>query len=98
MRLLPCAVPSYPTNGPTFLDSQIAALIPKSGYSRIFDSSAVVLGGLSCFVYETLPVTAGRTGVRGFAADCGGLICQSPDGSALPFAGGRLTGPCTPVR
>ena len=27
-------IPSYPANGPTFVDSQIAALIPKSGYNR----------------------------------------------------------------
>src|SRR5512145_510523 len=30
-------IPNYPTNAPTFLDSNIGALNPKSGYDRTFN-------------------------------------------------------------
>ena len=29
-------IPNYPTNAPTFLDSQLASLLPKQGYSRSY--------------------------------------------------------------
>ena len=29
-------IPNYPSNSPTFLDSQLTSLLPKSGYSRSF--------------------------------------------------------------
>jgi type IV pilus assembly protein PilA len=95
-----CASASAPVV-PTFLDSQIASLASKGGYNRIFDSSATVPGGragdLSCYVYQTVPLVVGQTGVRGFAADCGGNICMTTDGTIQPFGGGRLTGFCLPL-
>jgi prepilin-type N-terminal cleavage/methylation domain-containing protein len=84
-------------SAPTFLDSQIASLVGKGGYNRTFDQTAVAPRGLSCYVYETLPIALGRTGVRGFAADCDGTICVEPSGIAQPKAAGRLTGPCVPL-
>src|SRR5512135_1286770 len=37
----PSCIPAYPTNAPTFLDSNIAFLLPKSGYNRSFESGPV---------------------------------------------------------
>ena len=95
-----CAAGTAPV-APTYLDSQIASLVTKSGYNRIFDASALVPGGragdLTCYVYQTVPASLGQTGVRGFAADCAGNICMTTDGSVQPFAGGLLTGPCLPL-
>src|SRR5687768_7863294 len=33
-------IPSYPAAAPTFLDSQLTAEVPKSGYDRSFDGTA----------------------------------------------------------
>jgi prepilin-type N-terminal cleavage/methylation domain-containing protein len=38
----PC-IPSTPTTAPTFLDSQLAALLPKGGYNWSMESDPVVL-------------------------------------------------------
>jgi type IV pilus assembly protein PilA len=84
-------IPSYPTNAPTFMDSQIASLNPKSGYSRSWLAGAVLaplpayasptsIGG---YVYSATPVSVGQTGVRGFGADFSGLICYTPSGAAV---------------
>jgi len=83
----PGCIPSYPANGPTFVDSQIASQAPKSGYNRAL-TGPVVPGGLSCFMYHATPTNIGQTGVRGFAGDCSGRICFTPDGTPLgPFIG-----------
>jgi prepilin-type N-terminal cleavage/methylation domain-containing protein len=89
---LPCLVqPSaagcitgYPATAPTFLDSQLSSYLPKSGYARTMDETAVVPLGLSCFVYHATPINIGQTGVRGFAGACSGLICYTPDGTPVP--------------
>jgi len=82
-----------PSNAPTFLDSQIAALIPKGGYTR-----AVVFGppppmfpagsspfSVVGFAYTATPVSIGQTGVRGFAGDASGVVCFSENGTAPPL-------------
>ncbi len=76
-------IPSYPTVAVTFIDSQIASFLPKTGYGRSADETAVVPGGLTCYVYHATPLNVGTTGVRGFAGACSGLVCQTPDGSAV---------------
>jgi type IV pilus assembly protein PilA len=91
-------IPSYPTNAPTFLDSQIAALVPKSGYNRSFDNSAVMPGGLACFTYHATPSTLNQTGVRGFAGDCSGRVCYTNDGSAVPTIAAALDPTCLALR
>jgi prepilin-type N-terminal cleavage/methylation domain-containing protein len=92
-------IPSYPSNAPVFLDSQIAALTAKSGYTRSMDVSAAVPGGLSCYIYGATPIASSQTGVRGFAGDCSGVICSTTDGSAVPVAGpGRMDPTCTPIQ
>jgi prepilin-type N-terminal cleavage/methylation domain-containing protein len=82
-------IPSYPTTAPTFLDSQVASLQPKSGYARSFTAGANPPGlnplasspsSTSGYVYEATPVSQGQTGVRGYGADHSGVICFNPAG------------------
>jgi prepilin-type N-terminal cleavage/methylation domain-containing protein len=100
----PTCIPNYPTNAPTFLDSNISALLPKSGYNRSFESgpkpsplSAVASGtSVSSYAYLASPVNQGQTGVRGFGGDSSGVLCFTANGivpptsgsGALNFAGG----------
>jgi len=93
----PGCIPNYPASAPTFVDSQIGALVPKSGYNRNL-AGPVVPGGLSCFMYHATPTAVGQTGVRGFAGDCSGRICYTPDGTPLaPFIG-PLPGTCQTIQ
>jgi prepilin-type N-terminal cleavage/methylation domain-containing protein len=91
-------LPSYPTNGPTFLDSAVSALVPKSGYARSMDETAAVPGGLSCYVYHATPLNTGQTGVRGFAGDCSGVICFTQTGTNVGTAGGAMVPGCTTIQ
>ena len=88
-------IPNYPSNGPTFLDSQLASLLPKGGYSRSYQGSdtpdvppAVSSPTSSAsYVYWATPAGGAQTGVRGFATDSSGLICYNPDGSEAGTTG-----------
>lgn len=92
-------IPGYPNVGPAFIDSQIGSGQTKSGYARTMDESGVIPTGLACYTYEALPVSLGHTGVRGFAGDCSGVICSTPDGSTLPReSNGSLQKPCAPIQ
>ncbi len=91
-------IPSYPTNGPTFLDSAMSARVPKSGYARSMDETAVTPLGLSCYVYHATPINTGQTGVRGFAGDCSGVICFTPNGTNVPTAGGAMVPGCQAIQ
>lgn len=91
-------IPNYPSNAPTFLDSAVAALLPKAGYARSLDESAAVPGGLSCYVYHATPLAPGQTGVRGFAGDCSGVICYTPDGVSVPTASGAMVPGCAAIQ
>lgn len=92
-------IPSYPTNAPVFLDSQLASLNPKQGYDRSFQPGLPTgLGSdITCYAYLSRPLTMGQTGVRAFGADCGGVICATPDGTPVTATNGILD-PCTPLR
>src|SRR5215510_9042344 len=65
-------IPSYPTNAPTFLDSQLAAQSAKSGYNRSYLPAPVsgALGALvspsstGSYAYATSAIAANQTGVR----------------------------------
>ena len=35
-------------------------------------------------------MTVGQTGVRGFGADCSGIICYTNDGTGAAFRAGEL--------
>jgi len=89
-------IPGYPTNSPTFLDSQLVSLLSKSGYDRSFQggTSPTTLHSVvssptspSSYAYWATPTSQGQTGVRGFAGDSSGILCFSTDGSAPATAG-----------
>jgi len=94
----PGCIPSYPASGPTFIDSLIASMAPKSGYARTMDQSAVVPRGLSCYVYHASPLSIGQTGVRGLAGDCSGRVCTTPDGTPVPSAAGIMLPGCNSLQ
>ncbi len=82
-------IPSYPTNAPNFLDSQISSLASKSGYARSFsgggnvgslDMSTSSPTSAGTYVYLAQPIQEGQTGVRGFGGDQTGILCSTPDG------------------
>jgi type IV pilus assembly protein PilA len=89
-------IPSYPSTAPTFLDSQIAALLPKSGFNRSFEGNPLP-GGLSCYAYHATPSVPNQTGVRGFAGDCSGRVCFTPNGAAVPTVLAQLLPNCEPL-
>jgi prepilin-type N-terminal cleavage/methylation domain-containing protein len=84
-------IPNYPTSGPTFLDSALAALLPRSGYGRALHLGApppVIPASTSStsrigYAYLATPLNQGQTGVLGFAADASGRMCWTPDGSPV---------------
>jgi len=89
-------IPNYPSNSPTFLDSQLTSLLAKSGYSRSFGAGDVPLNinsnissgtSVTSYVYWATPTSGGQTGVRGFAGDSSGLLCFSTDGSVAATTG-----------
>ena len=100
-------VPSYPSGAPTFLDSQLANLIPKSGYSRSFvsgpspaQSSALVSPtSTTNYAYLASPINQNQTGVRAFGGDASGVLCFTPSGVAPTVAAGALVmSSCTMIQ
>jgi type IV pilus assembly protein PilA len=89
-------IPSYPAAAPTFLDSQLAALMSKSGYIRTFSSGAAQAAtnrsptSTGAFVYEASPITLNQTGVRAFAGESSGVVCYTSDGSNPGAASGTI--------
>jgi type IV pilus assembly protein PilA len=84
-------IPSYPANGPTFLDPNLTAQGAKSGYNRSFEAPPVsvntaIAGSASAnsYAYSAWPVTVGQSGVRAFAGDNSGVICFTPQGTTRP--------------
>jgi type IV pilus assembly protein PilA len=86
---------SYPTDAPTFLDAAMgpaAATYFKQGYTRSFETGNGMTtvqqsaNGFSDFVYQATPITLGRTGVRAFAIDGSGRLCQEMKGTAVTAA------------
>jgi type IV pilus assembly protein PilA len=79
-----------PTTSPTFLDSNLASLQPKSGYTRFLETgpgpvpvpAGSSLTSTTTYAYLTSPINLGQTGVRGFAGDHSGLLCYSNTGVA----------------
>jgi prepilin-type N-terminal cleavage/methylation domain-containing protein len=89
-------IPNYPSNSPTFLDSQLTSLQAKSGYDRTFlmgntptNINTNISSGSSTtsYVYWATPTSPGQTGVRGFAGDSSGILCFSTDGSSAATVG-----------
>ena len=88
-------IQSYPAAAPNFLDSQIANLLPKSGYNRTTELGPVPAPlpaissptSVSSYAYLATPINQNQTGVRGFGGDSSGLICFSPDGQTVATNG-----------
>jgi type IV pilus assembly protein PilA len=88
-------IQSYPAAAPNFLDSQIANLLPKSGYNRTIETGPVPAPlpaissptSVSSYAYLATPINQNQTGVRGFGGDSSGLICFSPDGQTVATTG-----------
>jgi len=92
-------IPNYPSNSPTFLDSQLVTLLAKSGYSRSFAPGTTPTGmntatqsptSTTSYVYWATPTSGGQTGVRGFAGDSSGALCFSSDGASAATTGNIL--------
>jgi prepilin-type N-terminal cleavage/methylation domain-containing protein len=93
-------IPSYPVGSPTFLDSALSQNpLVKSGYTRNFTNPPPIppFGGLSCYLYEALPITQDQSGVRGFGGDCSAVICYTPDGTTFGSVG-ILPPNCLPIQ
>jgi type IV pilus assembly protein PilA len=92
-------IPNYPANSPTFIDSALASLQGKSGYSRSFQASAVAGANLpaaaganssSTYAYIATPLNVGQTGVRGMGGDASGIVCTTPGGTAPTATNGVI--------
>jgi hypothetical protein len=85
-----------------FIEQSIGSLRIKQGYARSFVTGARGSGkpdaGLKSFVYIATPVTAGKTGHRGFAVDSTGLLCFTTDGSVPPIVDAALAPTCSVLR
>jgi prepilin-type N-terminal cleavage/methylation domain-containing protein len=91
-------IPNYPSAAPTFVDSAVASLQAKSGYSRSFEAGPVPSpipataspGSISNYAYTATPTNLGQTGVRGFGGDGSGILCFSADGARPSTTSGAL--------
>jgi type IV pilus assembly protein PilA len=83
-------IPSYPSVAPTFIDSQLASIQAKSGYTRSFMAglppanrpAAASPTSQSAYSYLASPVNWGQTGVRGFGGDASGFLCYDNKGTS----------------
>ena len=101
-------IPGAPTGGPFFLDSQLASLQPKGGYARsapqfgdppLAPDAAVSPTSVDAYVYAATPQLVGVTGVRGFAGDHSGRLCETANGTVPPMNGkGSLDGSCSQLK
>lgn len=92
-------IPSYPSNAPTFLDSQLGSLQAKSGYNRAVGSVGSTPAPLpavsgstatTAMAYVATPINPGQTGVRGFAGDTAGVLCFHPTGATPTNSDGQV--------
>ena len=105
-------IPGYAEIAPTFLDSTLTSVQPKSGYNRTFLPGPAAQGlspsSMSSFAYVAVPIVPGKTGFRAFCGDASGMICATRDGS-MPFVrygrcvvavrgGSKRASDCTPLR
>ena len=92
----------FPPQTTPFVDSQIASLGIKNGYSRSFEPGSLGAGlpdsGLNTFVYFAIPVIVAQTGNRAFGGDNTGVICADTNGVAPPHLAGRLLPACIPMK
>lgn len=92
---------SYSASAPTFMDQNITAMTPRSGYNRSFVtgtalliSSSIETGGIDGFAYVATPTTPNQTGVRGFATDASGRVCFTNNGVSPTTTGAAMDPAC----
>jgi prepilin-type N-terminal cleavage/methylation domain-containing protein len=98
-------IPSYPPTAPTFLDGNLAVFGAKQGYNRtLFPGAAPPTippnaspSSIVAYAYSTTPTQPAQTGVRGFAGDASGVICQTPDGTDPAGGNSQLPNSCIPI-
>jgi prepilin-type N-terminal cleavage/methylation domain-containing protein len=92
-------IPNYPATAPTFLDPNLTAQAPKSGYNRSFQPAPALTGvnsaisgsaSTSTYAYLAWPVTLGQSGVRAFGGDASGIICFTSNGTPVTATNGAL--------
>jgi prepilin-type N-terminal cleavage/methylation domain-containing protein len=71
-------ISGYPTDAPSFLDSSIATVTQKNGYSRTATvgtaAPAPNTSTYATFCYGATPVSLNSTGVRSFGGDHSGVV------------------------
>jgi hypothetical protein len=89
-------IPSYPANGPTFLDpGMAAATVTKWNYTRTFferkSGPGAPPGSVDAFCYGSRPDGKSSVARRAFGGDSTGVVGETTDGSAsCCTADGRL--------
>ena len=82
-------ISGYGAAAPTFIDTTIANLVTKSGYTRSMNNGGAVVhpnmkaGAIAGYCYDATPLTQDQTGVRGFGGDHSGRICLDLGGKAV---------------
>jgi len=97
----PGCIAGYTASQPRFLGPELADASTRSGYRRIFvggpgKPTRMNPNGIASYCYAAVPMQAGQTGVRSFAADQTGRFCFDPGGENL-CTGGSLPYDCTPL-
>ena len=94
----------YSSAAPTFADSTMSNLTPKSGYNRTFSPGNVpgtlptqLVGVIDGYCYGATPSTQNQTGVRGFGGDASGRVCQNITG-AIECNASSLDPTCTVIQ
>jgi type IV pilus assembly protein PilA len=87
-------IPDYGGYAP-LMDQRLLAGV-KSGYRRTFypgppapRDSKISPSSITSYAFTAVPVTLGRTGIRGFCGDDTGRIYYTMDGTEPPMADGR---------
>jgi type IV pilus assembly protein PilA len=100
-------IPNYPVSAPTFLDPNLSfggSGATKTGYGRFFTPGVGAPGtpntspsSIVGYVYGGVPIQPSITGVRGFAGDHTGVVCQAMDGTDPSGGAGFLPVTCQPI-
>ena len=97
-------IPSYPPSAPTFMDGNLAAFGAKQGYNRTMVAGVAPPAGVNYspssiagFSYSATPTVVNQTGVRGFAGDASGVVCQDATGADPAGGLAALPATCIPI-
>jgi hypothetical protein len=77
-------------SGPEYVSTKVASLADRNGYRRRFYLGPKGNG----YVFTSVPLQPGVTGVRGFCGDHSGRLCFTPDGSEPDVKDGFCPASC----